>query len=384
MNSDQKEYSGTVSQTVRPPRMANYELLRIVAMFMVVCLHYLSNADVLTRTGAPAGTVQVLANLFEALCIASVNVYVLITGYFLSKSGFRFGRILSLMLEILFYTLLIPLVLSLIGIPLYAGNAWQLWFYIFPVSMESYWFITAYVILYLLSQLLNAGIEKLSGRQLKLVIIGLLFFYCFMPSVSPVRLTFDRFGYDFGWFIVLYLIAGYIRKYGMTRIDSLRKGAILFAGSAAGIWAISLILHYIAYNYRSLQYYADVPFHYNFILCLTSAIGLFFMFRNIRIREGVAAKLIRYAAPLTLGVYIIHENVDIRDRWLPSLTKFFGAVPQNGLIIFHMLICVLTVFVLCMAVDFIRSIFFAYVSRNMANTKLARKVDAIFGTKNRE
>ncbi|WP_165444009.1 acyltransferase [Lachnoclostridium sp. Marseille-P6806] len=360
-------------------RMANFELLRLLAMLMVVCLHYLPHAEALTDVRLPGSGVQLLGNFLEALCIAAVNLYVLITGYFLSASRFRFRRIFLLLAEILFYALLIPVCLSAIGIPLSGRGVWSAWFYLFPVSMESYWFITAYVILYLFAPLLNAGLDALTEKQLRALILCLLFFYSFLPSLSPVRLTSDRFGYDAGWFFVLYLTAGYIRRYGLPRLEDPRRAAVLYFGSAAGIWLLSVLLHHIAYVRGSLLYYAEVPFHYNFILCFTAALGLFAWFRLLRVPEGAAAALIRRAAPLTLGVYLIHENIDIRDRWTGALEKLFGPVPQGILLPLHMLGCVLVLYLCCLAADGIRSVLFSRVGRALSRTWAARALERLDG-----
>ena len=79
----------------------------------------------------------------------------------------------------------------------------------------------------------------------------------------------------------------------------------------------------------ALLYYADVPYHYNFLLTLTASLGLFYWFRGLHVPEGKATELIRRAAPSTLGVYLIHENIDIRDRWLPWMERFLGPVPLD-------------------------------------------------------
>ena len=64
-------------------RQLNYELLRILAMLMIVCLHYLSKGGFL---GVPAreqiSVSGYAAWLIEAFCLVAVNVYVLISGYF--------------------------------------------------------------------------------------------------------------------------------------------------------------------------------------------------------------------------------------------------------------------------------------------------------------
>ncbi len=57
-------------------RQLNYELLRILAMLMIVCLHYLSKGGFL---GVPAreqiSVSGYAAWLIEAFCLVAVNVY---------------------------------------------------------------------------------------------------------------------------------------------------------------------------------------------------------------------------------------------------------------------------------------------------------------------
>ena len=68
-------------------RKPNFELLRIIAMLMIVTLHYNIHADALLQLGVPASKVQIFATVIETFCITGVNVYVLLSGYFLSKTN---------------------------------------------------------------------------------------------------------------------------------------------------------------------------------------------------------------------------------------------------------------------------------------------------------
>ena len=109
-----------MGQTGRPAagqqkRMANYELLRILSMLMVITLHYLSHTGSLLTPGEAAQGRQVLGTLIESFCIVAVNVYVLISGYFLVEAGFRLKRILVLVGQVLFYALAVPLVMLGLG-----------------------------------------------------------------------------------------------------------------------------------------------------------------------------------------------------------------------------------------------------------------------------
>ncbi len=90
-------------------RQMNYELLRIIAMLMIVCLHYLSKGGALGDPKQELTTNGYLAWLIEAFCLVAVNVYVLISGYFgvdsqnftIRKSLLKYGgRCGSILLEL--------------------------------------------------------------------------------------------------------------------------------------------------------------------------------------------------------------------------------------------------------------------------------------------
>ena len=95
----------------RGKRRLNYELLRIIAMLMVITLHYLSHTNMLLLPGEEGGSKQIAGMLLESFCIVAVNVYVLISGYFLVEAGFKVKRVLILIGQVLFYVILIPLIM---------------------------------------------------------------------------------------------------------------------------------------------------------------------------------------------------------------------------------------------------------------------------------
>lgn len=311
-------------------RQANFELLRIVAMFMVVVMHYLAQS---IETVPDSGSVEasdVVYAVLESLCIVAVNVYVLISGYFLSVSAFSWKRVLRVIAQTLFYTVLIPPVLALFGVLSFSEllNIYHIWRCIFPVQSGHYWFVTAYVVLMLFAPFLNMAVQKLEQKQLLQVLGALLVFFCIGKTVSPLQFATDRYGYDFGWFMVLYLIGGYIRRFGMAFFKNARRGWAVYLGSAAITALLELSLTFLCKKGVGLTYYWSVPFHYNFLFCLTGAVGLFFAFAHMHIREGKAADAVRSVSPAVFGVYLIHEQTDVAARWfgwVNALTQKVGA-----------------------------------------------------------
>ena len=75
---------------MREKRASNIELLRIIAMFFVVSLHYLGKGGTLLPYGDENFTFNTwFAWLIEAFAYVAVNVYVLIAGYFLVDAKFK-------------------------------------------------------------------------------------------------------------------------------------------------------------------------------------------------------------------------------------------------------------------------------------------------------
>ena len=96
-------------------RNPSFELLRVIAMLMILTLHYNIHAEVLLQLGIPAAAVNLFANIMEAFAITGLNVYVLISGYFLSKGKVKLSRIITLICQVYFYTLIISLVMQAVG-----------------------------------------------------------------------------------------------------------------------------------------------------------------------------------------------------------------------------------------------------------------------------
>lgn len=70
------------------------------------------------------------------------------------------------------------------------------------------------MVLCLLSPFFNAGLETLSQKRMQQLLAALLLFFCIGKSFSPLQFALDRFGYDLGWFAVLYLTGGYLKNTG--------------------------------------------------------------------------------------------------------------------------------------------------------------------------
>mgnify|MGYP005768465625 CR=1 FL=1 len=67
---------------------------------MILFLHYLDKGGLLDIKNT-SNTYHIIYYFIETLCIVAVNCYILISGYFLIKSKFKWKKVLQLWLETL-------------------------------------------------------------------------------------------------------------------------------------------------------------------------------------------------------------------------------------------------------------------------------------------
>lgn len=356
-------------------RMANMELLRCVSMMLVVVLHFLGKGGglaALTESNMPAS--GYLAWGLESLAIVAVNVYMLISGYFLVESAFKVSRLLQLLLQIQFYSIGIGLVGAAFGLLPEGGfGIHYLLMLCLPVSMNHYWFMTAYVFMYLFTPLLAAGIKKLSQKQLQTVVVLLVLLFSVVKSIVPGRLEADMQGYDAIWYLCVFTIAAYIRLYGIPFFRNKRRGLGVYLAAAACILGVTLLLRCLYLKTGSLGTILTICYNYNHILVLTASVAFFYLFYHMRIKEGAFAGLVCRIAPYTLGVYLWHEHVALRYEWQQWLYQLTG-VPQSPLgLLFCTALAVIAVFAVGILLDMLRAFLFRAAHRLLWHAGLYRR-----------
>ena len=341
-------------------RQANFELLRIVAMLMIIVLHYLNKGNIIMGYMTDSSIEINTGRFIEAFCIVSVNCYVLISGYFLVESAWKPERIITLVAQVLFYSVLIPIVLVFVGVISFGDLSIYDWLnFVLPIETEHYWFATAYLLMYVFAPLLAMGIRAVEKRTLQIVILVLVFYFSVWKSVLPVVIATDKYGYEYGWFLCLFLIAAYIRLYGCPALERKTNALILYVGMGLGIFLLSVASGSLAKTIKGFSYYTGMPATYNHIFCLLGSVGLFMLFKDMKPWEGKAASMIARLSPYTFGVYLLHEHILVRSEWMLWLGIEY--VWGSFLFIPHMIGCVLIVYAVGTAVDYVRARIFRVI-----------------------
>ena len=365
-------------------RMANLELLRCVAMMMVVVLHYLGKGQLLPElTGEDLGMQGVAAWLLETFSIVAVNVYMFISGYFLCTSSFRLSRLLKLWLQVWLYSVGFGLIGMLAGIM--AETSADTHFFLtllFPVWMEHYWFMTAYIFLYLLLPFVGIALRRMTKQQLRCTVVILLIVFSLIKSVLPLRLELDAKGYDCIWYLCVFAAAAYVRRFGIPFLEKKGRGILLYVGCSLLAFCGTMTLRQVFLRTGSFGRMTGMCLEYNHILPFLAALGLFYVFLKMDF-QGKIADVIVKISPYTLGVYLLHENLGLRYTW----QNWLGADRVNGVfsLLWHTLLAVVTIFAAGIIVDMLRALVMKGAHGILMKTGCyrglmdgIRRVDAVF------
>lgn len=193
-------------------RDSRFELLRIISIFMIVISHF-SIFSQNYRIHLDANNLDLIgAKLFSGYGQIGVDIFVLITGYFLGKrkSSFsssidRFWKIWS---ETFFYTILSFLIFNVVSGKFVGFKALLVSF--FPFTLSTYRFVTAYIMLIFLIPFVNKLLSLLKKKEFIILIIILIIFNDILPIVHNYN---SSYVYGLGVILTAYIIGVYISRF---------------------------------------------------------------------------------------------------------------------------------------------------------------------------
>ena len=283
-------------------RSSNIELLRIIAALFLLSYHTVNATIDINALELPSRFI--MTGLFFGMGRISVNIFVIISAWFLCKYNFKLERITNTWLSTIFYT--VPIAITFV----YFGKADLVYLItnMFPVFFQPLWFITTYVFLLFLTPLLNLILSKYEKRKCRNMIIFLSVLFVLPLTFLPrVRGAFYS---EVGWFCVLYLITGYLRIYQPLKIVNNKKICLLVF-IISYLFIISWYILYYDVPYKFLSNYLEFAgiTHASFLNFTSSlpsffaSFSFFFLFKNMNITK--LNNVINYISKTSLDVYIL-------------------------------------------------------------------------------
>lgn len=337
-------------------RQVNMESLRIVAMLMIIMLHLLDKGGILGDFALKTPISQNLFWIIEAMCMISVNLYVLISGYFLYESQFKVKKLVLLWLQVIAYSWIITAIVAILGGGLTLENGiYDLIPLILPVTGGHYWFATVYILLYVCSPFLNKALKAMDKKQHKIAIVVAVIIFSawntFLPMTIPLT---DHDGMDLGWFVVLYIIAAYIRKYEKDIKFRKELGMFIYVvcfllmfGLGKGLLMVDMVV-------GKLGGFAQNFYPYNSLLNLIGSVAFFLMYVKTEFKgPKFMGKITLWLSAGTFGVYLLHEHRLLRYEW-PKLLYLFGNNDSLVSMVYKIIALLIVVFMTGAIVDSVR------------------------------
>lgn len=343
-------------------RERNFEVIRTVAMFLIVLYHCLTHGVGNTYGFSATQSVTLSNVLFSDFMLVfssiSVNLYVMISGYFLVDLSFKMSRIVRTWINACFYSCVITLIFMSLGLIPFSiitmGKS------AFPLSTDAYWFVTQYVGLLILSPFLSLLARQLTYRQYLLLLVGGAFLCLSIIPDFPLAKRFHVAHGNSVWsFAYLFLIAAFI-KHHIDKVSSVK-----LASAIVCVILLTLVME-IFYGYQNGIVYL-YWFDYNALPFILSVL-VFVMIRQIHVPNNGLWKILVRCAPYTFGVYLIHDHLLIRDRlWeMVSLPSQCDKL-QYPLIVIGL--C-MSIFIICALIDSIQKKLFSVFKIDSTITKI--------------
>ncbi len=283
-------------------RQSNMEFLRIVSMMMVLMVHFVGATFGLPTPEELTQGVSwpVLAKVFlESASIIGVNCFVLISGYFGIRASWR--GLLNFTWQCVFASLLVYVV-SLSVEPFSAQGLLEA-FRVY--SATDLWFVPAYLVLYLLSPLINGGLASMSDRQIAYLLAALVFVNVYLGWMCGGKV--NPYGYNEMQMLFLY-ISGYAIK---RNLDWLKE---------VGTW-MWLVLYAVAVTCVSACAFvmsSRQTFAYNSPFVFMASVSFFLIFA---VRNPFYSRALNRVASSAFMVYLIHKSPFVwryLRQWLHS------------------------------------------------------------------
>ena len=343
------------SQSERNP---NFEILRFLAMLFIVFWHFivhgimhciLPESKIIVNSTSFIGCANYFISEYIVIITSvAVNCYILISGYFLVKSSFKFTRITKVWAQTFFYAVAICLILyfttsGMVGVKDIIKS-------LTPIRSRSYWFVSIYCGMIILSPFLSKLANSITKKGYECLLLALFFLnaaFCYGPVYGGE--------FSLSWFVFLFFVAGYVRLYGFPLKRNYGKLSFLFSIILFlsilidSFWKVVFLKKTIAYS----------SIHYNG-LCFFFSLFLFLWFKEHVFKRNLLNNLIVRFAPYTFGVYLIHDNDYIRSiLWYKEFNP--SNYINSSLLIPIMFGACIAIFGACIFLDFIRSKIFRYL-----------------------
>lgn len=336
-------------------RSANIELLRIFAIIGVIVLHYKNP----TFGGGMAYVVKGSLNyhiliMLESIFVCAVDLFVLISGFFLCKSTKRsLWKPIELILQVILFGLM-KYVLECIR---YGGFSVKT---MAARMVPANYFVILYVAVYIISPYVNLLLNNLSEKQMRRFLGICFIMFSVYPTfvdvfttitqrewngLSTIGLLGNQWGYTVVNFLLMYIVGAYLRLVDCKIKEwKTNKTIVMLVCCVIFMTLWVEVCQYLWNSNGSIWQYCS-PF------VILMAVLWFVLFLQLKIRNVFASRVINRMAEAVFSVFLLHQ------MFLPfiGIKRFVNADPL--IMCVHIIGSAIVIYLLCWCAHVIYHIF---------------------------
>ena len=294
-------------------RESGIELLKIIAIFLIVVSHVVQTLDSANyffdlNLNGYIDLKNVTSN-FQQFIVTSMRyfgslgnlIFVICSSWFFVEKKGKFTRkIVNVIVDSLSISLLLLLVFILCKVPI---TNFDIISSFRPIHYVSNWYINVYILFLLSMPLLNLIVSKTSKKQLlKINIVSVTLYFIIYFLVN------SYFYSDVFLFFTIFFVVAYIKKYCSNMVCNIKLNKVLLLLGFLSIFIFLFTLNYLGLKNPNsninLQYWNK---NNNPFLLLIS-LSLFVIFKNKKFKSSGVNSI----SSLSLYVYLIHESILIK------------------------------------------------------------------------
>ena len=331
-------------------RLSNIELLRILAIMGVIVLHY-------NNPLAGGGLAYVRENslnfyvlyMFESLFICSVDLFMIISGYFLCQTFKRsVWRPVELIVQVMIFAELIYFAKVI-----FRGDPFSMKSFIRALLPSNY-FVVLYCTVFLLSPFINIVVNKLSLKDFRIFVFLSLFMFSVIPTfvdilgeiagkpivgLSTVGMYGSQWGYSIVNFSLMYLFGAYIKK-DENLFSCIKNWQLILMF----IFSCLLLVLWARINDVTGYFTERTAWEYCNPIVIIMGIIIFVLFTRINLKVN---PVINYLAEGVFTVYLLH-GVFLKHILIMDFVK------ENVLLMLvHIIVSVIFIYFICWCVHIV-------------------------------
>ena len=312
-------------QTNKQTRNSSIELLKIIGIILVVVSHvvqtlsdtetYMPYHDYIVDLRLATTNIQylILSMLQYSGSFGNTVFFVCSAWYLLDSDKTNKRKILQMLLDIWVISIIFLIIVYILrdgDIELYTMIN-----QIFPTLYENNWYMTCYILFYLVHSFLNMIIMKVDKPILLKTVLVML---CLYFVINYLQNRYFYYNSALIVWVVIYFTIAYMKLYLVDISNNIKFNICIFIIGCVGNYGMVILTNILGLH---ISIFSSALLHWNskgnpFILLMV--VGLFNIARNVHIESRV----INYVSRLSMLIYIIHENMLLRTYYRPMMWQY--------------------------------------------------------------